>query len=54
MLGHDRYHLLEVVHGVHGSISLGLAGETNETEATATLGVAILNDGLYRDNAKSE
>lgn len=38
--------LLEVVHGVHGGISLGIASETDEAKATATVGIAVLDDGL--------
>lgn len=38
--------LLLVVHSVHGSISLGVAAETDETETTAAVGVTILDNDL--------
>jgi hypothetical protein len=38
--------LLLVVHSIHSSISLGVAAETNETEATAAVGVTILDNDL--------
>jgi hypothetical protein len=38
--------LLLVVHSVHGSISLAVAAETDETETTAAVGVTILDNDL--------
>ena len=37
---------LDVVHRIDGSLGLLLAGESNESEATAATGVTILNDNL--------
>jgi hypothetical protein len=38
--------LLDVIHLLDGSISLGILAEANETEATAAAGVTILHDDL--------
>ena len=38
--------LLDVIHLVDGSISLGVLAEANETEATAAAGVTVLDDDL--------
>lgn len=39
---------LLVVHGVHGSVGILLAGEANETETAAAASVAVLDDNLER------
>lgn len=39
-------HLLLVVQGLHGSVGLRVVGITNEAEAPAAAGVAILDDDL--------
>jgi hypothetical protein len=40
--------LLFVVQGGHGSISISIVGETNETEAPAAARVAVFYDNLWR------
>lgn len=39
---------LNVIHVLNRSIGLGVLGETNETEAAAATGVAVLDDDLMR------
>ena len=45
-IGIDSPDLLLVAHGAHGGVSLSLSGEADETEATATVGVAVLDNDL--------
>jgi hypothetical protein len=42
---------LLVVHSVHGSISLAVAAETDETETTAAVGVTILDNDSFFNHA---
>lgn len=42
--------ILNVVHGVDGSISISLLSITDESEATAATGVTILDDDLQNIN----
>lgn len=46
MKGVGRVDLLDVVHGVDGSLRVSLVRVAHEAEATATAGVAILDDNL--------
>lgn len=39
--------ILDVVHGSNGSVGVSILGETDESEATAAAGIAVLNNDLY-------
>jgi hypothetical protein len=44
---HERSrHLLDVVHVLHRIVGFRVLGEANESESTATAGVAVLNHDL--------
>lgn len=38
--------ILDVVHGSNGSISVSILGVTDESEATAAAGIAVLDNDL--------
>jgi hypothetical protein len=40
--------VLLVVERVHGSVGIGIVGETHESETSAAAGVAVLYDNLLR------
>jgi len=38
---------LDIVHVLHGGVSLGILGEANEAKATAATSIAILDDDSF-------
>lgn len=43
---------LKVVHGVDGSIGIGLLGVTDETETTATASITVLDDDSFLNGSE--
>jgi hypothetical protein len=43
----ERNDILDVVHGLDGSLSIGLLSVADKSETTAAAGVTVLDDDLW-------